>query len=311
MAVRDITVRRFALVVIASNRLVTLLIPLSPNEMAIYMLRTLQGLLGGMTIPMLLAAALGGLPQAIRLYGPAAYALTATLTPNFAATLAALWTHAVGWQFVFLEILPFAVIAWVAVWWGFPEMEPQYQRIRMFDWRGALGSVFDFGAFSTMLQQGDRPDWFNSPAICVLALMTVATLPLLIPSLHVFGSPDRRLLLLTSPLLGLELAVPDHTVLSERSQAFVGGQRRVAVEDNPLRLMLKKTSRRATAHAIESADLSARITGAGDDRVFGNVSLSAYGTDLACFRHEHGHSSVTRMYRRFAQGHLHIITAPP
>ena len=173
------TVRRFALFVIALNCLVTLLIPLSPNEMAVYVLRTLQGLLGGMTIPMLLAAALGGLPQAIRLYGLSAYALTATFTPSFAATLAALWTHAVGWQFVFLEILPFATVAGMAVWWGFPAMEPQYQRIRMFDWRGALGIVVGFGAFSTMLLQGDRLDWFNSSAICVLALATVVALPLL------------------------------------------------------------------------------------------------------------------------------------
>ena len=31
-----------------------------------------------------------------------------------------------------------------------------------------------------MLQQGDRLDWFNSPLICVLALISVVAIPLLI-----------------------------------------------------------------------------------------------------------------------------------
>ena len=173
------TVRRFALFVIALNGFVTLLIPLSPNEAAVLVLRTLQGLAGGLTVPILLAAALGGLPIAIRLYGLSAYALTATFTPHFAATLAALWTDWVGWQFVFLEILPFASLAGLLVWWGFPEMQPQYGRLRRFDWRGSLGIVVGFGAFTTVLQQGDRLDWFNSPLVCVLALTSAVALPLL------------------------------------------------------------------------------------------------------------------------------------
>ena len=172
------TVRRFSLFAIGFNGLVTLLIPGAPDELALFVLRFLQGLAGGLTVPMLLAAALGGLPPAIRLYGLAAYALTATFTPHFAATLAALWTEAVGWRFVFLEILPFASVAGLFVWWGFPAMEPQYDRLRRFDWPGALGIVIGFGAFTTMLQQGDRLDWFNSPAITLLALTSAVALPL-------------------------------------------------------------------------------------------------------------------------------------
>ena len=172
------TVRRFALFVIALNCAVTLLIPLSPNETAVYVLRTLQGLAGGMTVPILLAAALKGLPVPIRLYGLSVYALTATFTPNFAATLAALWTDAVGWQFTYVEALPFCAVAGLLVWWGFPQDEPKYERFRAFDWRGAIGLVVGFGSLSTMLEQGDRLDWFNSPFISVLALTAAVAVPL-------------------------------------------------------------------------------------------------------------------------------------
>ena len=168
-----------ALVVIVANAVVSLLIPLSPGELPLQVLRFFQGYAGGLTVPMLLAAALGGLPQAIRLYGLAAYALTATFTPHFAATLAALWVDTVrDWRFVFGEILPFASVAWLFVWWGFPAMEPQYGRLRQFDWIGALGIAVGFGAFTTMLQQGDRLDWFNSTEISVLALTSAVVLPL-------------------------------------------------------------------------------------------------------------------------------------
>ena len=36
---------------------------------------------------------------------------------------------------------------------------------RMLDWRGVLLLIVGTGAFSTMLYQGDRLDWFNSPTI--------------------------------------------------------------------------------------------------------------------------------------------------
>jgi DHA2 family multidrug resistance protein len=38
--------------------------------------------------------------------------------------------------------------------------------------------VVGFGAFSTMLYQGDRLDWFNSPLICILALVSAVAIPL-------------------------------------------------------------------------------------------------------------------------------------
>src|SRR6202162_3067594 len=99
------TLRRWTLFAIALCGASSVLIPFSPNIEAIYVLRMLQGLAGGLIIPLLMATAFRVLPPNIRLYGLAVYALTATFTPALAATVAAFWTDVVDWRIVFLKTI--------------------------------------------------------------------------------------------------------------------------------------------------------------------------------------------------------------
>src|SRR6266850_843809 len=172
------TLRRWTLFAIALCGVSSVLIPFSPNIEAIYTLRLLQGLAGGMIIPLLMTTAFRVLTPDIRLYGLAVYALTATFTPALASTLAALWTDIVDWRFVFLQTIPLCSLAGVLVWYCLHQDQPKYERLRMLDWRGALLLVIGTGALSTMLYQGDRLDWLNSSLICVLALVSAVAIPL-------------------------------------------------------------------------------------------------------------------------------------
>jgi MFS transporter, DHA2 family, multidrug resistance protein len=172
------TLRRWTLFAIALCGISSVLIPFSPNIEAIYALRLLQGLAGGLIIPLLMTTALRVLTPNIRLYGLAVYALTATFTPALASTVAALWTDIVDWRFVFLQTIPLCSLAGVLVWYCLHQDQPHYERLRIFDWRGALLLVIGAGALSTMLYQGDRLDWFNSRLICVLALVSALAIPL-------------------------------------------------------------------------------------------------------------------------------------
>ena len=175
-----LTVRRWTLLSIGFGCVITLLIPTTSNLTLLYGLRLLQGVSSGAIIPLLLIVGLRVLDPPIRLYGLAAYALSATFAPNMAATMAALWTDIITWQFVFLEVIPLSAIAAVLVWYGIDPDPPQYQRFGIFNWQGAVLIVLGFGAFTTMLQQGDRYDWFNSDTISVLALISAVTLPVLL-----------------------------------------------------------------------------------------------------------------------------------
>ncbi len=172
-----LSLRRWALFVVALCGTATVLLPFSPNEAAIDALRLLQGFGGGMAIPMLLTAALRVLTPATRLYGLAIYSVTATFTPAIATSLAALWTDLVGWRWVFWEAVPLCTLAAALIWAGIPPEQPQYERFRKFDWRGVLVLAVRFGAFSTMLYQGDRLDWFNSALISVLGLLSLTCIP--------------------------------------------------------------------------------------------------------------------------------------
>jgi MFS transporter, DHA2 family, multidrug resistance protein len=174
------TLRRWTLFAIALCGASSVLIPFSPNIDAIYALRLLQGLAGGMIIPLLMTTAFRVLTPDIRLYGLAVYALTATFTPALASTVAALWTDVVNWRFVFLQTIPLCSLAGVLVWYCLHQDQPKYERLRMLDWRGALLLLIGTCALSTMLYQGDRLDWFNSRLICVLALVSAVAIPLLL-----------------------------------------------------------------------------------------------------------------------------------
>jgi DHA2 family multidrug resistance protein len=173
------TLRHWTLFAIALCGVSSILIPFSPNLETIYALRLLQGLAEGLIIPLLMITALRALQPETRLYGLAVYALSASFTTTLAATLAAFWTDLLeNWRLVFFQAFPLCTLAGMLVWYGDPEEEPHYERFQMFNWRGALLLIAGFGAFSTLLYQGDRLDWFNSPVICVLALISAITVPL-------------------------------------------------------------------------------------------------------------------------------------
>jgi MFS transporter, DHA2 family, multidrug resistance protein len=190
------TLRRWTLFAIALCGASSVLIPFSPNIEAIYALRLLQGLAGGLIIPLLMITAFRILTPSIRLYGLAVYALTATFTPALASTVAALWTDIVDWRFVFLQTIPLCSLAGVLVWYCLHQDQPRYERFRMLDWRGALLLVIGTGALSTMLYQGDRLDWFNSRLICVLALVSALAIPLLLVNEWFHPLPFLRLQML-------------------------------------------------------------------------------------------------------------------
>jgi MFS transporter, DHA2 family, multidrug resistance protein len=174
------TLRRWTLFAIALCGASSVPIPFSPNIEAIYALRLIQGLAGGMIISLVLTTALRVVAPKVRLYGLAMYALTSTFMPALASTVAALWTDIVDWRFVFLQTIPLCSLAAVLVWYCLHQDQPNYERFRMLDWRGALLLVIGTGALSTMLYQGDRLDWFNSKLICVLALVSAIAIPLLL-----------------------------------------------------------------------------------------------------------------------------------
>lgn len=172
-------VRRFAVFVAVLVSLSAALIPFASSLVTLYTLRIIEGLAGGFCIPLLLLIALRALKPEVKLYGLAFYALTSTFFPNLSIALAGLWTDIVDWRFVFWQALPYGSLAASCIAYGVQPEPIKSERLKLFDWKGTLLIIVGLGAFSTMLQQGDRFDWFNSPVMSVLALISIICIPLL------------------------------------------------------------------------------------------------------------------------------------
>lgn len=188
--------RRFLTAAIGLACAASLMFPVSAAPPLLYASRTLQGTGEGFIIANLIATALKALPPAIRLYGLVFYAMTATVIPSLAVSLAALWTDVVGdWRFALLQALPLALVAGVLTWTGLPDEPPQYALLKRYDWPGALLGLVGLGAFAFVFGEGERFDWFNAPAISVAALVGAVALPLFL----------LRELKAAQPLIGLDL----------------------------------------------------------------------------------------------------------
>lgn len=170
------SLRRFTLTVATGFAVAGALQPFAVTPSLFIALRVIQGIFGGAMPPMLMTVALRFLPPTIKLYGLAAYALTATFGPNIAASLAAFWTDSVGWQFVFWQVVPLILIATLLIGWGIPQDPTRFERFRQIDLFGMLTGCSGIALLILGLTQGERLDWFASPLIAGMLLASFALL---------------------------------------------------------------------------------------------------------------------------------------
>lgn len=188
--------RRFLLGAIAVATLSSLPLALHPGLAVLYAGRVLQGMAEGAIISNLISAALKSLPPSIRLYGLMFYAATATMIPNLAISLAALWTDVVeDWRWIFLQTAPLAALSGLLVWYGMPQEPPRYARLKTYDWTGAVLATVAFGALGVFFGEGEQFDWFNSRLMSTALLVGGVATPLFV--LHELRAEQ--------PLIGLHL----------------------------------------------------------------------------------------------------------
>ncbi|MCT6855095.1 MULTISPECIES: MFS transporter [unclassified Bombella] len=174
------SLRRWALFVLALA--LSSIVPMTFCTMpiAVYSLRSVQGLAGGFAIPLLMFSILRILPFHLRAYGLVAYTLVSTCFPYLGTALAGIWTDFFSWRFIFLQAIPLGALAGACIWYGMPVTEPQHHRLKRFNGYGLLFFVMAAWCLTTVLSLGDWLDWFNSSLICVLSVIGVAAIPLLV-----------------------------------------------------------------------------------------------------------------------------------
>jgi DHA2 family multidrug resistance protein len=142
--------------------------------------RGLQGFAGGVLIPMAFTLVLTKLPKSQQPIGLAVFALSVTFAPAIGPTIGGYLTENYGWQTIFfVNVLPTIVMV-TALSLTLERQPVQLKLLGEGDWAGIFTMAVGLSALQTVLEEGNKDDWFSSPLIQRLALLAVVSLALFI-----------------------------------------------------------------------------------------------------------------------------------
>ncbi len=141
-------------------------------------LRALQGFSGGVLIPMAFTLIITLLPKAKQPVGLALFALSATFAPAIGPTIGGYLTENWGWQYIFyVNLVPGALM--IGMLWFSLEAKPmKLSLLRDGDWPGVITMAIGLSALQTVLEEGNKDDWFGSPFIVRLSIVAAVALGL-------------------------------------------------------------------------------------------------------------------------------------
>ena len=128
-------------------------------------LRAVQGFTGGVLIPMAFTLIITLLPKAKQPIGLALFAISATFAPAIGPTIGGYLTENWGWQYIFyVNLVPGALM--IGMLWFSLEAKPmKLSLLREGDWPGIVTMAIGLSALQTVLEEGNKDDWFGSPFI--------------------------------------------------------------------------------------------------------------------------------------------------
>jgi DHA2 family multidrug resistance protein len=143
-------------------------------------MRGLQGFAGGVLIPMAFTLVLTKLPKSQQPVGLAIFALSVTFAPAIGPTIGGYLTENYGWRTIFfVNVIPTAVMV-SALYLTLPRQPMQLKLLREGDWAGIFTMVIGLSALQTVLEEGNKDDWFASPFILRLAIIALVSLSLFV-----------------------------------------------------------------------------------------------------------------------------------
>ncbi|HEX6013747.1 MAG TPA: MDR family MFS transporter [Geminicoccaceae bacterium] len=143
-------------------------------------LRACQGFTGGVLIPMAFTIIMTLLPKARQPIGLALFALSATFAPAIGPTLGGYLTDNWGWEYIFyVNLIPGALIVGL-LWFSLASSPMRLSLLKKGDWPGIATMAIGLGSLQTVLEEGNKDDWFGSPFIVRLSIIAAIALTLFI-----------------------------------------------------------------------------------------------------------------------------------
>jgi DHA2 family multidrug resistance protein len=141
-------------------------------------LRALQGFFGGVLIPLAFTLIITLLPKAKQSVGLALFAVSATFAPAIGPTIGGYLTENWGWQYIFyVNLVPGAVMVGM-LWFSLEPKPMKLALLREGDLPGIVTMAIGLGALQTVLEEGNKDDWFGSDFIVRLSIIAAVALTL-------------------------------------------------------------------------------------------------------------------------------------
>ncbi|HTG05351.1 MAG TPA: DHA2 family efflux MFS transporter permease subunit, partial [Bradyrhizobium sp.] len=120
------------------------------------------------------------LPKAKQPIGLALFALSATFAPAIGPTIGGYLTENFGWEYIFyVNTVPGAIMIGM-LYFSLEASPMKLSLLRDGDWPGILTMAIGLSALQTVLEEGNKDDWFGSPFIVRFAIIAAIALPLFV-----------------------------------------------------------------------------------------------------------------------------------
>src|SRR5256884_6401607 len=153
---------------------------LAQNLSQMIVLRAVQGFSGGVLIPMAFTLIITLLPKAKQPIGLAMFAISATFAPAIGPTIGGYLTENWGWEYIFyVNLVPGALMIGM-LWFSLESKPMKLSLLHQGDWFGIITMAIGLSALQTVLEEGNKDDWFGSPFIVRLSIIAAIALTIFV-----------------------------------------------------------------------------------------------------------------------------------
>jgi DHA2 family multidrug resistance protein len=143
-------------------------------------IRAAQGFAGGVLIPLAFSIIMTKLPRSKHPIGLAIYSVAVVFAPSIGPALGGYFSDNFGWQSIFFLSLPPGAVMIAMLWYALEPAPRQLHLLAEGDWLGVLTMALGLGCLETVLEEGNKNDWFGSPFILRLSVIAVVSLALFV-----------------------------------------------------------------------------------------------------------------------------------
>lgn len=150
----------------------------SANLSALIISRIVQGAFGGSLLVKAQAILFETFPLEEQGAAQGLFGLVAMIGPTIGPTLGGYLTDTLNWRWIFYINVPFGILAVLLIYFLLPNSS--VRKPSSIDFVGVLLLVSSLGSIQTVLEEGQREDWFNCNWIAALTVVGVVSLVLFI-----------------------------------------------------------------------------------------------------------------------------------